>query len=118
MCTSSKGEHYRNTIAPARTFGFLKDIKQLEDAGLASGGKLSNVVLIDSEKVINTPLRFSNEPARHKILDLIGDLYLLGRPVQGRFTASKSGHTQNIAMVKEIKKLFLAQNRPKKAGRA
>lgn len=112
------GEHYRNTIAPARTFGFLKDIKQLEDAGLASGGKLSNVVLIDSEKVINTPLRFSNEPARHKILDLIGDLYLLGRPVKGRFTATKSGHTQNIAMVREIQKRYLRQSRLKKAGRA
>jgi len=96
------GSHYKETIAPARTFGFLKDIRDLEEAGLASGGRLSNVILIDDEKVINTPLRFDNEPARHKILDLIGDLYLLGRPVQGHFTARKSGHTQNIAMVEKI----------------
>jgi UDP-3-O-acyl N-acetylglucosamine deacetylase len=96
------GEHYKETIAPARTFGFLKDIKKLEEAGLAGGGKLSNVVLIDDEKVINTPLRFPDEPARHKILDLIGDLYLLGRPIQGRIIARKSGHTQNIALISKI----------------
>jgi len=96
------GERYRESIAPARTFGFLKDIKMLEEAGLASGGKLSNFILIDSEKIVNTPLRFPNEPARHKILDLIGDLYLLGRPILGRFTARRSGHTHNLAMVKKI----------------
>jgi len=96
------GSHYKETIAPARTFGFLRDIRLLEEAGLASGGRLSNVILIDDERVINTPLRFDNEPARHKILDLIGDLFLLGRPVQGHFIARKSGHTQNIAMVGKI----------------
>lgn len=95
-------EHYKRNIAPARTFGFLNEIKKLEEAGLASGGKLSNVVLIDGEKVINTPLRFPNEPARHKVLDIIGDLYLLGRPIKGHFIARKSGHTQNIAMVQKI----------------
>jgi len=97
------GAHYKEAIAPARTFGFLRDMKTLEEAGLAIGGKLSNVILIDSEKVINTPLRFTNEPARHKILDLIGDLYLLGRPIKGRFTARKSGHTQNAELVMKIK---------------
>ncbi len=102
--THKSGEHYRRTIAPARTFGFLKDIKKLEEAGLASGGKLSNVILIDNEKVVNTPLRFPNEPARHKILDLIGDLYLLGRPINGHFIAKRSGHTQNIALIKKISK--------------
>ncbi|MDH4184943.1 MAG: UDP-3-O-acyl-N-acetylglucosamine deacetylase, partial [Nitrospinota bacterium] len=106
------GAHYKKTIAPARTFGFLKDIKQLEDAGLASGGRLSNVILIDDEKVINTPLRFKNEPARHKILDLIGDLYLLGRPVRGHFTARKSGHTHNIAMVEKITEVY-GRRRPR-----
>jgi UDP-3-O-acyl N-acetylglucosamine deacetylase len=96
------GEHYKETIAPARTFGFLRDVKKLEEAGLGGGGKLSNFVLIDDEKVINTPLRFPDEPARHKILDLIGDLYLLGRPIRARITARKSGHTQNIALIKKI----------------
>lgn len=96
------GEHYKETIAPARTFGFLRDVKKLEEAGLGGGGKLSNFVLIDDEKVINTPLRFPDEPARHKILDLIGDLYLLGRPIRARIIARKSGHTQNIALIKKI----------------
>lgn len=96
------GEHYKETIAPARTFGFIRDVKKLEEAGLAGGGKLSNFVLIDDEKVINTPLRFPDEPARHKILDLIGDLYLLGRPIRGKIIARKSGHTQNIALIKKI----------------
>ncbi|MBI4665978.1 MAG: UDP-3-O-[3-hydroxymyristoyl] N-acetylglucosamine deacetylase [Nitrospinae bacterium] len=97
------GAHYRETIAPARTFGFVRDIQKLEEAGLAGGGKLSNFILIDDEKIVNTPLRFPNEPARHKILDLIGDLYLLGRPIRGRFIARKSGHTQNIGIIKKIR---------------
>ena len=87
---------------PPEPSGFLKDMQKLEEAGLAIGGKLSNVILIDNEKIINTPLRFPNEPARHKILDLIGDLYLLGRPIKGKFTASESGHSLNIALVKKI----------------
>ncbi len=93
---------YKEEIAPARTFGFIDDVKALMEAGLASGGKLSNVVLIGEDKVLNTPLRYPNEPCRHKILDLIGDLYLLGRPVFAKFTAIRSGHTQNIQMVKRI----------------
>lgn len=97
------GRDYKENIAPARTFGFLKDMKQLNEMGLAAGGKLTNVVLIDDTKIINTPLRFPDEPTRHKILDLIGDLYLLGRPIRGRFTAIKSGHTQNFALTKKIK---------------
>jgi len=96
------GEHYKQTIAPARTFGFLRDVKKLEEAGLGGGGKLSNFVLIDDEKIVNTDLRFTDEPARHKILDLIGDLYLLGRPIRAKITARKSGHTQNIALIKKI----------------
>ncbi|MFW2331984.1 MAG: UDP-3-O-acyl-N-acetylglucosamine deacetylase [Nitrospinota bacterium] len=99
-------KYYKENIASARTFGFLKDLKALNDAGLATGGKLSNVVLIDDEKIVNTELRFPDEPARHKILDLIGDLYLLGRPVLAEFTAIKSGHTQNIEMVKKLSEIF------------
>lgn len=95
-------DHYKQSIAPARTFAFVKDIKKLEEAGLGGGGKLSNIILIDGEKVVNTPLRFPDEPARHKILDIIGDLYLLGRPIKGRFKARKSGHTQNIEIVRKI----------------
>jgi UDP-3-O-acyl-N-acetylglucosamine deacetylase len=72
--------------------------------GLASGGRLDNCILIDDEKVVNTTLRFPDEFARHKILDIMGDIYLLGRPIRGMITARKTGHSHNIALVREIKK--------------
>lgn len=102
----STPRYYRDNIASARTFGFVSDIKELNEAGLAEGGKLSNVILIDKGKALNTELRFPNELARHKILDLIGDLYLLGQPVIGAFKAIRSGHTQNTEMVRRLKERF------------
>jgi UDP-3-O-[3-hydroxymyristoyl] N-acetylglucosamine deacetylase len=97
-------DSFKGEIAPARTFGFLKDIEQLEKVGLVNGGRLSNCILIDNERVINTELRFPNEFARHKILDIIGDFYLLGRPMRGAVTARMTGHTDNIALLREIRK--------------
>jgi UDP-3-O-[3-hydroxymyristoyl] N-acetylglucosamine deacetylase len=96
-------ESFRDAIAPARTFAFLRDMKQLAAMGLASGGRLDNCILIDDEKVVNTTLRFVDEFARHKILDIMGDIYLLGRPIRGMITARKTGHSDNIALVREIK---------------
>ncbi|MFQ5683734.1 MAG: UDP-3-O-acyl-N-acetylglucosamine deacetylase [Candidatus Binatia bacterium] len=96
-------ESFKESIAPARTFGFLKDIEQLEKRGLVSGGRISNCILIDNEKVINTELRFADEFARHKILDIVGDFYLLGRPIRGMVTAYMTGHTDNIALLHEIR---------------
>ncbi|MCX5862942.1 MAG: UDP-3-O-acyl-N-acetylglucosamine deacetylase [Deltaproteobacteria bacterium] len=95
-------EAFKEQIAPARTFGFLKDMRMMDEMGLAGGGRLSNVVLLDEEKVINPPLRFPDEFVRHKILDIIGDFYLLGRPFVGRIVAKLTGHTENIAMLKVI----------------
>jgi UDP-3-O-acyl N-acetylglucosamine deacetylase len=95
-------ERFKKEIAPARTFGFLKDIEMLERMGLGEGGRLHNFILIDHEKVVNTELRFPDEFARHKILDMIGDFYLLNRPVRGKVTARLTGHTDNVAMVKKI----------------
>jgi UDP-3-O-[3-hydroxymyristoyl] N-acetylglucosamine deacetylase len=95
-------EHFKEEIAPARTFGFVKDMRMMDEMGLAGGGRLSNVILLDEEKVVNPPLRFANEFVRHKILDIIGDFYLLGRPFRGKIIASQTGHTQNIAMLKLI----------------
>jgi len=92
-------QSFKEQIAPARTFGFLKDIEALEKKGLASGGRLNNFILIDDEKIINTELRFPDEFVRHKILDLMGDLYLLGHPIRGKFTANMTGHTQNCEML-------------------
>jgi len=97
-------ESYKEEIAPARTFGFLRDIAQLEKMGLAAGGRLSNFILIDDDKIINTELRFPEELARHKILDIIGDFYLLGRPIRGAITAHMTGHSDNIALLHELKK--------------
>jgi len=97
-------ESFKQEIAPARTFGFLKDIEKLEKLGLVNGGRLSNCILIDEERIINTELRFADEFARHKILDIVGDLYLLGRPVRGRVTAHMTGHSDNIALLREIRK--------------
>jgi len=98
-------ESFRDTVAPARTFGFLRDMKQLAAMGLASGGRLDNCILIDDEKVVNTTLRFPDEFARHKVLDIMGDMYLLGRPLRGMITARKTGHSNNIALLREIKRV-------------
>jgi UDP-3-O-acyl N-acetylglucosamine deacetylase len=100
-------EAFREQIAPARTFGFLKDMEMLERMGMGSGGRLHNFILVDDEKVVNTELRFSDEFVRHKILDLIGDFYLLNRPVRGQVTAHLTGHTENIAMMKKIQEGML-----------
>jgi UDP-3-O-[3-hydroxymyristoyl] N-acetylglucosamine deacetylase len=89
-------------IAPARTFTFVSEFRKLTELGLGSGGRLDNLILVDDEKIVNTTLRFPDEFARHKILDLIGDLYLLGRPIHGHVTASKTGHSDNLALVKAI----------------
>jgi UDP-3-O-acyl N-acetylglucosamine deacetylase len=95
-------EVFRDQIAPARTFGFLKDVEMLERMGMIGGGRLHNVILVDDEKVVNTELRFPDEFVRHKILDLIGDFYLLNRPIRGKVTAHFTGHSENIALLKKI----------------
>ena len=94
---------YMREIAPARTFGFVHEFHKLAEMGLASGGRLDNLILIDDEKVVNTTLRFADEFARHKVLDLIGDLYLLGRPILGHVIAHKTGHADNLALLRAVK---------------
>lgn len=96
-------ESFRREIAPARTFGFVRDMKAMATMGLAGGGHLDNCILIDDEKIVNTELRFPEELARHKILDLLGDFYLLGRPIRGRISARMTGHSDNIAMVRALR---------------
>ena len=94
---------FKQEIAPARTFGFLHDMEKMQKLGLINGGKLSNCILIDNEKIVNTELRFPDELARHKILDIIGDFYLLGKPIRGKITAHMTGHSDNIALLKAIR---------------
>jgi UDP-3-O-acyl N-acetylglucosamine deacetylase len=104
-------EVFRDQIAPARTFGFLKDIEMLEKMGMGGGGRLHNFILLDDEKIVNTELRFRDEFVRHKILDLIGDFYLLNRPIRGRVTAHLTGHTENIALMKKIQEAIKEKER-------
>jgi UDP-3-O-acyl N-acetylglucosamine deacetylase len=99
-------EAFRREIAPARTFGFVKEIEQLEQMGLANGGRLNNCILVGEEGVVNAPLRFPDEFARHKILDVFGDFYLLGRPIRGRITARMTGHSDNTALLRVLRARF------------
>jgi len=87
---------YLKEIARARTFGFMHEVEDLKGSGFALGGGLENAVVLDDQGVLNVEgLRFADEFIRHKLLDAIGDLYLLGRPLLGAFTAHKSGHALN-----------------------
>ena len=96
-------ESYIEEIAPARTFGFVEEFRKMTEMGLASGGRIDNAILVDDQKVVNTTLRFPDEFARHKVLDLLGDLYLLCRPVLGHVTAARTGHSDNLALAKAIR---------------
>jgi UDP-3-O-[3-hydroxymyristoyl] N-acetylglucosamine deacetylase len=92
---------YLKEIARARTFGFMHEVEDLRDNGLALGGGLDNAVVLDEYRVLNAEgLRFADEFIRHKLLDAIGDLYLLGKPLLGAFTAHKSGHALNNRLLR------------------
>jgi UDP-3-O-[3-hydroxymyristoyl] N-acetylglucosamine deacetylase len=94
---------FRKDLAPARTFGFLKDVEMLKAAGLARGGSLENAIVVDDEKILNPEgLRFQDEFVRHKILDAIGDLSLIGYPILGHVRAFKAGHEVNHLLVEKI----------------
>lgn len=95
-------ESFLSEIAPARTFGFLKDVPELHRRGLALGGSFANALVLDDKNVVNGPLRFPDEFVRHKVLDLVGDLFLLGVPVRGHFTARKAGHALHIKAVRYL----------------
>ncbi|TGN08446.1 UDP-3-O-acyl-N-acetylglucosamine deacetylase [Leptospira ilyithenensis] len=89
-------------ILPARTFGFLKDVEALQARGLALGGSLDNAVVLTDDGYLNESLRYENECVRHKILDLVGDLAVMGRPFYGHLIASKAGHALDISLAKCI----------------
>lgn len=92
-------------IASARTFGFTHEIEMLRKANLALGGSLDNAIVLTPDGMLNeTPLRFDDEFVRHKILDIIGDVALLGMPVQGKITAEKSGHAVHAALMSKLLK--------------
>jgi UDP-3-O-[3-hydroxymyristoyl] N-acetylglucosamine deacetylase len=94
---------YLKEVARARTYGFMQDVESLRESGLALGGGLENAVVLDEYRVLNADgLRFADEFIRHKVLDAIGDLYLLGRPLLGAFSAHKSGHTLNNRLLRAL----------------
>jgi len=129
-------EDYPHEIAPNRTFVFLRELEALFDAGLIQGGDLNNAIVIvdrvmnddeikelahkmgrpavkvEKEGVLNTvDLHFQNEPARHKLLDVVGDVALLGAPIQGRIVATKPGHQANVEFTKILRKHYLEQKK-------
>lgn len=129
-------EEYVTEIAPCRTFVFLHELEKLLEMGLIKGGDLDNAIVIadrvmepkeleelarklgkpgvkvEAEGVLNTvKLRFQNEPARHKLLDVIGDLALIGKPIRGKIVATKPGHTANVEFAKLLKKHLSDQRR-------
>ncbi len=93
---------FTETIAPARTFGFLREVELLRKSGLALGGSLENAVVIGETGVLNNKLRFEDEFVRHKILDAVGDLALVGRPLLGRVEAIKAGHALHAAVARKL----------------
>ena len=94
---------YLKEVARARTYGFMQDVEDLRNVGLALGGGLENAVVLDEHRVLNAEgLRFGDEFIRHKILDAIGDLYLLGRPFLAAFSAHKSGHALNNRLLRTL----------------
>jgi len=92
-------------ISRARTFGFMQDLEALREAGLARGGSLDNAIVMDSYHILNDDgLRYEDEFVKHKVLDAIGDLYLLGHPLIGAFSAYKSGHALNNKLLRMLLK--------------
>jgi len=95
-------ENFAEAIAPARTFALLHQIKQLQESGLIKGGSLENALVCDQEKWLNPPLRFANEPVRHKLLDFLGDLSLLGTIPTAHYLAYKASHNLHIQLAKAL----------------
>jgi UDP-3-O-[3-hydroxymyristoyl] N-acetylglucosamine deacetylase len=94
---------YNKEIARARTFGFMQEVETLRSAGLGLGGSLDNAIVVDEFRVLNSDgLRYEDEFVKHKVLDAIGDLYLLGRPLLGAFSAYKSGHALNNRVLRAL----------------
>ncbi|MCK4547936.1 MAG: bifunctional UDP-3-O-[3-hydroxymyristoyl] N-acetylglucosamine deacetylase/3-hydroxyacyl-ACP dehydratase [Candidatus Eisenbacteria sp.] len=95
---------FESEIAPARTFSLIEEVEELRKTGLIKGGSLLNAVVVSDEQILNEePLRFKNEFVRHKILDLLGDLSLLGMPILGHIISVKSGHASNVRLVRKMR---------------
>jgi len=99
-------------IAPARTFSLMEDVEKLRAEGLIKGGSLENAIVVDRDGIVNEgPLRFKNEFVRHKILDIIGDLSLVGAPIEGHIIAFRSGHRYNIEFASKLSEVLKNQEK-------
>ena len=97
------GDAYVKHISRARTFGFIQDVEALRGIGLARGGSLSNAIVLDEYKILNPEgLRYDDEFVKHKILDALGDLYVIGHPILGAYSAVKSGHALNNQLLRAV----------------
>ncbi|MBE9119585.1 UDP-3-O-acyl-N-acetylglucosamine deacetylase [Tychonema sp. LEGE 07199] len=105
---SPEVESFATAIAPARTFGLARQVDQLRQAGLIKGGTLDNALVCDRSGWLNPPLRFANEPVRHKILDLVGDLSLLGTWPKAHYLAYKASHNLHVQLAQTLKSQTLA----------
>jgi UDP-3-O-[3-hydroxymyristoyl] N-acetylglucosamine deacetylase len=102
ICVDLSRGDYARDIAPARTFGFLSEVESLRNMGLIRGATEENAIVLTTDGIRNGPLRFSNEFVRHKVLDLIGDLSLIGHQVLGRVVADRAGHAMHTALVSRL----------------
>jgi UDP-3-O-[3-hydroxymyristoyl] N-acetylglucosamine deacetylase len=103
-------ETYADHLAPARTFGFLAEYDFLRSKGLARGASEENCIVVGEDTVLNGNLRFADEFVRHKVLDLVGDLALVGRPVVGHVVAHRAGHALHAALAKEIRQAAASEH--------
>ncbi len=98
-------QYYIEEIARARTFGFMKDLEVMRELNLALGGSIDNAIVVDDFRVLNSDgLRYEDEFVRHKVLDAVGDLYVLGHPIIGEFVGYKAGHMMNNMLIRELVK--------------
>ena len=103
VCVDFATTSYIKEVSRARTFGFMHEVEWMRGQGLALGGSLDNAIVLDEYRVLNSDgLRYDDEFVKHKVLDAIGDLYLLGHPVIGMFAAHKSGHALNNALLRRL----------------
>jgi UDP-3-O-[3-hydroxymyristoyl] N-acetylglucosamine deacetylase len=104
---SPREQNFATEIAPARTFGFAEQIEQLQHAGLIKGGSLENALVCSHQGWVNPPLRFTNEPARHKLLDLVGDLSLLGQLPTAHIIAYKASHKLHTQLAQKLAQISI-----------
>jgi UDP-3-O-[3-hydroxymyristoyl] N-acetylglucosamine deacetylase len=103
VCVDFAHTSYIEEVSRARTYGFMQDVEAMRSQGLGLGGSLDNAIVMDEHRVLNNDgLRYDNEFVKHKVLDAIGDLYLLGHPVIGAYSAHKSGHAVNNLLLRQL----------------